>query len=205
MTVATSPPAKSPTKTSASAEVAKGDFYTIQHGRTWAQFKHLQKGYEETNVRLSFYRGTVGILMPGRAHEVFKKLIGFFIEYFLHHKRVQFVAIGSMTQEEEDVAAAEPDDSYEIDGLKLAVEVNFTSGDLSKLERYKALGFNEVWVWEDGVLDVYQLKESEHVKVGQSSIPSLSSLNLAVMADCILIGETDRLTAADKLLAAHAN
>ncbi|MEL6553350.1 MAG: Uma2 family endonuclease [Cyanobacteria bacterium J06621_11] len=185
------------------AEIAKGDFFTIQHGRTWAQFKHLQKGYENSNVRLSFYKGTVGILMPSREHEIFKKLIGFLLETFLHRKKVEFVAIGSATQEKEDTASAEPDESYEIENLKLAVEVNFTSGDLSKLERYKALGFNEVWVWEDGVLEVYQLQGDHHEQVSQSSIPALSSLNLDIMVKCILMGETSRLTAEEELIKIH--
>lgn len=203
MTVATSPPTQSSELAAKNVDVAKGDFYVVQHGRTWAQFKSLQKGYEETSVRLSFYQGTVGILMPGRAHEIFKKLVGFLLEYFLYQKRVEFVAIGSMTQEQDEVASTEPDESYEIEGLKLAIEVNFTSGDISKLERYKVLGFNEVWIWEDGVLEVYHLDRSKHTKADHSSIPALSSLDLDVMAKCILIGETSRLTATDELLAAH--
>lgn len=203
MTVATSQSSISHASVSTRVEVARGDFYTIQYDRTWAQFKHLQKGYENSNVRLSFYKGTVGILMPSRAHEVFKSLIGFLIEFFLYQKRVEFVAIGSTTKESEGTASAEPDESYEIENLKLAVEVNFTSGDLSKLERYKALGFNEVWVWEDGALEVYQLKGTEHKRVNHSSVPALSSLDLDIMAECILLGETSRLAAGDKLLEAH--
>lgn len=203
MTVATSQ--STAINASTRAELAHGDFYTVQHGRTWTQFKHLQKGYENSNVRLSFYRGTVGILMPSREHEIFKSIIGFLIELFLFHKRIEFVATGSTTRECEETASAEPDESYEIEDFKLAIEINFTSGDLSKLERYKALGFNEVWVWEDGVLEIYQLQGDRHQQIHQSSIPALSSLDLKTMSECILMGETSRLAASDKLIEIHFN
>ncbi|MEL6939895.1 MAG: Uma2 family endonuclease [Cyanobacteria bacterium J06598_1] len=185
------------------AEVAKGDVLTVHHDRTWSQFKHLQKGYEKSNVRLSFYDGTVGILMPGRLHEIFKGLIGFLIELFLYNKRVDYVSVGSATQEKAGVASAEPDESYEIDGLMLSVEVNFTSGDSSKLARYKELGSHEVWIWEDGVLEVHHLKDGEYQKLERSLIPALAALDLQVMSACILLGETSRTAAADKLLEAH--
>ncbi len=200
MTVADS---HSTTRLSAHVEMAKGDVLTTYEYRTWKQFKYFQKSLEDVGVRLSFYDGVIGVLMPGRAHEIFKKLIGFLIEFFLHHKRVEFVAIGSTTQEKEGFASAEPDESYEIENLKLAIEVNFTSGDLFKLERYKMLGFNEVWIWEDGVLDVYHLQEGVYKKVDHSLIPALSSLDLEIMSECILIGETSRIAAGDRLLAAH--
>jgi hypothetical protein len=57
-------------------EIGRGDVRTIQWGRTWEQFKHLQKGFENTRgVRLFYYNGTIEILMPGEAHELFKSII----------------------------------------------------------------------------------------------------------------------------------
>jgi Uma2 family endonuclease len=74
------------------------------------------------------------------------------IETFLFHRGIEFKPTRAMTQEKEGVASAEADESYEIEGFKLSIEVNFTSGDASKLERYQALGVHEVWIWEDGGL-----------------------------------------------------
>ncbi|MEM6599346.1 MAG: hypothetical protein AAF635_14495, partial [Cyanobacteria bacterium P01_C01_bin.69] len=59
MTVATSRP-------SVRVEVNKGDVRTTYQDRTWQQFKYLQKSLENVGVRLSYYDGTVGVLMPGR-------------------------------------------------------------------------------------------------------------------------------------------
>ncbi|MEO0869484.1 MAG: Uma2 family endonuclease, partial [Cyanobacteria bacterium J06642_11] len=179
-----------------------GDVRTLQRQRTWAQFKHLQKGFENSSgVRLFYYDGTIEILMPGEAHELFKSLIGFLIELFLFHCEIEFKPTGLMTQEKTGVASAEADESYEIQGFKLAIEVNFTSGDESKLLRYSALDVNEVWIWEDGVLSVYHLQAGNYQKVTSSLIPALSTLDLQILSDCILLGETSRLKAGKKLLA----
>ncbi|MEM6255777.1 MAG: Uma2 family endonuclease [Cyanobacteria bacterium P01_D01_bin.156] len=182
-------------------EINNGDVCTLQQHRTWAQFKHLQKGFENSSgVRLFYYNGTIEILLPGEAHELFKSLIGFLIELFLFHREIEFKPTGSMTQEKTGVASAEADESYEIQGFKLAVEVNFTSGDTSKLLRYKALDVNKVWIWEDGILSAYHLQAGNYQKVTASLIPALSLLDLEILSECILLGETSRLEAGKKLL-----
>jgi Uma2 family endonuclease len=179
----------------------QGDIRTIQWGRTWEQFKHLQKGFENTRgVRLFYYDGTIEILMPGEAHELFKSIIGFLIETFLFSRSIEFKPTGSMTQEKEGVASAEADESYEIEGFRLAIEVIFTSGDVSKLKRYEALGVDEVWIWEDGVLAIYHLQGGRHEQVDRSLIPALGAIEPQVMSECILMGETSRIQAARKLL-----
>ncbi|MGB7247960.1 MAG: Uma2 family endonuclease [Phormidesmis sp.] len=199
MTIATR---SSPTQ----VEIFNGDVRMLQQGRTWAQFKHLQKGFENSRgIRLFYFEGTIEILMPGKAHELFKSIIGFLIETFLFHQEVEFEPTGFMTQEEEGIASAEADESYTIQGLRLSVEVNFSSGDASKLLRYQALGVNEVWIWEDGVLAVYHLQPSGYKKTDQSLIPALSSLDLNVLSECILVGETSRIEAGKRLLAASSD
>ncbi len=190
--------------TSTRVEIARGDVLTIQQGRTWEQFKHLQKGFENSRgIRLFYFDGTVEILMPGKAHELFKSIIGFLIETFLFQHELEFEPTGSMTQEKAEIASVEADESYEIQGFKLSIEVNFTSGDITKLARYQALTVHEVWFWEDGALEVYHLQNSGYKKVNHSLIPALSSLDLSVLSACILVGETSRIEAGKQLLAAH--
>lgn len=151
-------------------------------------------------MRLFYYNGTIEILMPGEARELFKSIIGFLIETFLFHRAIEFKPTGSMTQEKEGIASADADESYEIEGFKLSIEVNFTSSDVSKLKRYQALGVHEVWIWEDGVLAIYHLQSGRHEKVNRSLISALSVIDLQIMSECILIGETSRIQAARKLL-----
>lgn len=185
-------------------QVAKGDVRTIQRGKTWAQFEHLQQGFENTRgVKLSFYNNTIEILMPSKAHELFKKIIAILIEAFLLDRQVEFEPTGAMTQKRDGLAAAEADESYEIQGFKLSIEVNFTSGDLSKLACYQALEVSEVWFWEDGILDVYVLESEGYRKVNHSQIPVLAPIDMSMMAECILMGETSRLEAVRRFLSAH--
>jgi Uma2 family endonuclease len=182
----------------------RGDILTIYRDRTWSQFKHLQQGFENVRgIRLSFYQGTIGILMPGKAHELFKSIIGILIETFLLDRGIEFTPTGSATQELPGTAALEADESYEIGDLRLSIKVNFTSGDESKLDRYQILCINEVWLWEDGVLDAYQLGADGYTQVSHSSIPALASLDLVVLRECIALGETSRVDAVQRLRAAH--
>jgi Uma2 family endonuclease len=187
-------------------KVAKGDVRTIQRGKTWAQFEHLQQGFENTRgVKLFFYNNTIEILMPSKAHELFKKIIAILIEAYLLDREVEFEPTGAMTQKRDGLVSAEADESYKIQGFTLSIEVNFTSDDLSKLDCYQALEVSEVWFWEDGILDVYVLKSEGYEKVRHSQIPVLTLIDLSILAECILMGETSRLEAVRKFISMHKN
>ena len=141
--------------------------------------------------------------MPGKPHELFKTVIGMLIEAFLLDREIEFEPTGSMTQEIEGVASAEADESYQIGASRLTIEVNFTSGNVTKLERYQALGVDEVWLWEDAVLQVYHLQEKGYQQVSRSCIPALETIDLTVLSTCILMGETSRVQAIKQFRMAH--
>jgi Uma2 family endonuclease len=171
---------------------------------SWAQFQLVRQGLENSRVvRLFYYDQSIEIIMPGRLHELFKRLIGLMIETFLLDRDLEFVPTGSMTQSLEPVASAEADESYEIGGLRLSIEVTVTSGDTSKLRIYRALGVDEVWFWEDGVISLYHLRDGEYVKVNRSQIPQLATIDMAVLAQCVLQGETSRVGAIKAFRAGH--
>jgi Uma2 family endonuclease len=205
MTIATKiSPSLIPRVSAIEVTIDQGGVRTIQRGKTWAQFEYLQQGFAHTRgVKLFYYNGTIEILMPGAAHELFKKIIAILIEVFLLDRKIEFEPTGSMTQKREGTAAAEADESYDIQGAKLCVEVNFTSGDQSKLDCYQELGIDEVWFWEDGVLAVYHLQSDGYQRVSRSQIPALVAIDLAIMAECILIGETSRIEAVERFRQAH--
>lgn len=185
-------------------QTVNGDIRTLQRQRTWEQFKHLQRGFENTRgIQLFYYNGTIEILMPGKAHELFKTVIGMLIETFLLDREIEFEPTGSMTQELDGVAAAEADESYQIGAFKLVVEINFTSGDITKLDRYQALGIHEVWLWEDAVLAVYHLSAEGYEQCDRSRIPELAAIDLNVLSTCILVGETSRVQSIQQFRAAH--
>lgn len=169
---------------------------------TWQQFKLIRSGFGEArSVRLFYYDNTVEILMPGRAHEFFSRLIGFLIGLFCLETGVEFEPLGSTTQELEGAAAAEPDESYCFGSSKpspdLAIEVVFSSGSVNKLRRYRAIEIAEVWFWEDGVFSLYRLRGQAYEQIERSEIPELSTLDIDLLTRCVLMAQTSRLEAAN--------
>ena len=104
-----------------------------------------------------------------------------------------FTPTGSMTLESEVVAVKrEADKSYKLAAGRshpdLVIEIVFTSGGINKLESYRRLKIPEVWFWEDGVLDIYHLREvggeqSRYEKIGQSE--EVPGINLNLLLSCV--------------------
>lgn len=180
------------------------DRWIAHSGITWQQFKLIQSGFGDTrNLRLFYYNNTVEIIMPGRDHEFFSRLIGFLLGLFCLESGIEFEPLGSTTQEREGEASAEPDESYCFGASKptpdLVIEVIFTSGNLKKLNLYQALNIPEVWVWEDGVFSLYRLRGADYEPIPQSEIPELAALDMVLLTRCVLLGQTSRLDAANTL------
>ncbi len=162
---------------------------------TWEKFKLLQQASEDSpGVRLSYYSGTIEILMPGEDHEFFAHVIGYLLTTFLLKKGLPFKPTGAKTQEQEGEASAQADQSYCLGGSKpipdLSIEVVFSSGG-NKLARYRALGVPEVWFWEDGTLTLHHLRDSGYEQIARSELPALEQLDLDLLRRCILMAETD--------------
>jgi Uma2 family endonuclease len=178
-----------------------GDQHIVYHDRTWEQFKHIQKGFENLpSVRLFYINGKIEIFMPGLEHELFKSIIGMLLEIFFVAKDIEFAPTGSVTQERLGIVSAQADESYCIGQPKtppdLSIEVVFTSGGTDKLERYRALGVPEVWFWIDGVFMVYHLRDDGYERIYRSEIPELAAMDFDLLSRCVLTGETSRLDAA---------
>lgn len=176
------------------------DQTTIYRDRTWEQFKLIQKGLDGSpGVKIGYYKGVIEILMPGLSHEVFKKIIATLIEAFFIDKNIKVTPTGSVSQELEGEVSAQADESYCIGDVKpipdLSIEVVFTSGNVSKLQRYQALGVPEVWFWQDGVFRLYRLRADRYEQIYRSEIPELVTLDFELLSRCVLMGETDWLGA----------
>jgi Uma2 family endonuclease len=161
----------------------------------WAKFKLIQQGCEQSpGIRVSYFDGTIELLMLSRSHEILSGAFHLFLSLFLAHLDIEFLSTGSADQEAEGTAAAQPDQSYCINGIKpipdLSIEIVFSSGGTNKLARYQAIGVPEVWFWEDGVLSLYHLRPDGYEKIEQSELPGLKDLDLTVLKRCVLTGET---------------
>ena len=175
----------------------------VYAGLSWQQFKLIQAGFAQSpGVRLGYYNNTIEILMPGRDHEMFSRLIGFLIGLFCLEQGIEFEPTGSMTQEKEGEVSAQADESYCFGASKpipdLAIEVVFTRGGTGKLQRYPALGAPEVWFWEDGVFSLHRLRGDRYESINRSEILELSTLDIALLSRCLLLAQTSRLEAANE-------
>jgi Uma2 family endonuclease len=162
----------------------------------WEQFQLIQKGSEDSpGIKLSFFAGAIEILMPGFQHKNFSEIIGYLVTTFLLMKGIRFYPSGSITQEKTGEVSTQADKSFCLGEIKsipdLSIEVVYTSGGLSKLPKYRALGVPEVWFWEDGTLRLYHLQEDGYQEVIQSQLSGLETLDIDLLKRCILMGETD--------------
>ncbi len=180
------------------------DRQIVYTGITWQQFKLIQAGFAEApGVRLSYFDRTIEILMPGRTHELFKSIIGMFVELFCLEMGVEFEPMGSMTHERDGEVALEADESYCFGTSKaipdLAIEVVLTSGSPEQLQRYRRLGISEVWFWQDGVFSLYHLRDDgQYAQINRSEITDLTTLDIDLLTRCVLMAETSRLNAANE-------
>jgi len=144
---------------------------------------------------LFYYRGEIEILAVSRDHEVFSRLIGILLAEYFVEKGIEFTPTGSFTQEKEEVASVQADESYFVGSTgktpDLSVEVVFTSGNERKLPRYQALGVPEVWFWEDGLFSLYCLRSDGYEQVSKSEL--LPELDINLLTRCVLM--TSRLEA----------
>ncbi|NJN32183.1 MAG: Uma2 family endonuclease [Synechococcales cyanobacterium RM1_1_8] len=167
---------------------------------SWEKFKLIEQGLADSpGTRLTFHAGTIEILMPGQAHEYFSRIIGFLVMTYFLEKGIRFKPTGSVTQEKLGEASAQADESFCLGDFKpipdLAIEVVYSSGGVSKLAKYQALGVREVWFWEDGTLSLHHLPEQGYERVERSGLPGLEQLDIDLLRRCILLAEGDEAEA----------
>jgi Uma2 family endonuclease len=159
-------------------------------GMSWQRFKLLQESFADSpGVHLAYYKGEVEILAVSQEHETISRLIAILLAEYFVEKGIEFTPTGSFTQEKEGVASAQADESYFIGKVgttpDLSIEVVFTSGTLSKLNRYQELGVPEVWFWEDGLLTLYHNRANGYERIYASEV--LKDLDINLLTRCVLM------------------
>jgi Uma2 family endonuclease len=159
---------------------------------TWEQFKLIQRGFADSRgIRLAYYDGVLEIVSTSVDHELIKTIIGALLELYFLEMEIEFFPMGQATQERAEKVSLQPDESYSFGVSKkipdLAIEVILTSGNTEKLKKYYLLEVPEVWLWEDGVLDIYHLDiQSDRQYCKSSTSKFLPDLDIATLQRCIL-------------------
>ncbi|MDJ0687031.1 MAG: Uma2 family endonuclease [Xenococcaceae cyanobacterium MO_188.B32] len=89
----------------------------------------------------------------------------------------------STTLTNSPLAGKEPDVSFAFGERKstpdLAIEVVYSSGGITDLEKYKYLGVKEVWFWQNNEMSFYKLVDSSYNEIHKSNyLPKLTPLFL---------------------------
>ena len=161
------------------------DHYVHLHGVTWADYlRLLEVRGERSTPRLTYVEGTLEIMSPSRTHDEIKSYIGRLVEAWCLERGVEFTPYGSWTLTNEQAErGAEADECYIFGPAPkrkkqpdLAIEVIWTSGGVDKLEVYRKLRVREIWIWQEGHIQVHLLRGARYVGSGVSE--ALSGIDL---------------------------
>jgi Uma2 family endonuclease len=145
------------------------------HNVSWTQLEEIERALADWGVRLAYLDGTLELMTLSEEHEAAKAILRMLLEAYMRAKQIRFYSRGSATLGNQTLGARrEPDESYNLHTRKpcpdLVLEVVKTSGGIDVLEGYRRLGVTEVWIWEDGVLDFYILRDQGYEKMGRSQL-----------------------------------
>lgn len=147
-------------------------------GMTWDDYEIYSA--QQSSYRISFLNNVINIVSPSRNHERIAQTISILINAYCRKYKIPYFALGSKDIKKAGVAAKQPDASYcfqrEKDTPDLAVEVNYTSGSINDLEKYRLLNAPEVWLWQDDLMTFYVLENDSYIDRYRSFIlPKINS------------------------------
>jgi Uma2 family endonuclease len=171
----------------------------VLHDVSWKEFELLLavRG-DRAGVRMTYLEGELELMSPSQSHEGIKTAIARILEAWAMDQGLTLEGYGSWTlKNAPKERGLEPDECYILgsdpkERPDLAIEVIWTSGGIDKLEVYRGLGVEEVWLWRKGEIEVHVLRGERYHRVEGSLL--LPELDLDFMARCI--AEADSQTAA---------
>lgn len=177
---------------------------------SWADYERISSMRGESSVpRLTYLRGVLELMSPGRKHEGDKTKLARLLWVYFDHLEVDVEGIGSLTvKKQEEERGAEPDECFVFGPVPadedafvapdLVVEVVHASGGLDKLDVWRGLGAKEVWFWSRRrKLEVYVRRDDRFERSERSGL--VPALDLDLLARCM-----DERTQADAVRALRA-
>lgn len=169
-----------------SEKFAQSDQILILTGADWEYYEKLDVP-EYNSYLISFFYGEITIVSPGRNHEKIADMIRYIILGYCRKFNIRFYTFNSTRLKEEGKEGKEPDTAYAFNKDKdkpdLAVEVNFSSGSLNDLTKYKYLKIKEVWIWQNREIKFYLLQDDRYIEVEQSI--NLKGIKSSILIDYI--------------------
>jgi Uma2 family endonuclease len=175
-----------PQVAAAEAAFLQTDQRFVLYGVPWETYVSLRDTLDgSSGLRLTYLEGTLELMSPSRSHEDYKKIIARLLEAYAEEKDLDLRGYGGMTfRRKAKKRGLEPDECYALGRLgkrpDIAIEVVVSSALVDKLAVYQGLGIPEVWVWEDGKLEVHRLtRKGYEVQARSEVLPELDLDHLA--------------------------
>ncbi len=172
----------------------------ILNGVTWQQYDTLVSLFMDQfpALRMTYLEGTLEIMSTSPEHERLKTVIARLIEIYAVERRIRLNGYGSATfRREAAERGLEPDECYCLGVLRevpeIAIEIVITSGGLDKLEVYRGLGVQEVWLWRNQQLCFYALQQPASTYLASDRSQLLPELDPTLLAS--YVGETNQTKA----------
>ena len=168
------------------------DHVVCLHDVSWSDYERiLRVRGDHSAPRIAYLEGELEIMSPSHSHEVIKSFIGCLVETYCMENDIEFSPVGSWTlKERPKKRGAEPDECYVFGEVKnpsrphLAIEVEWTSGRIDKLDIYRKLGVREVWYYRDGRITPYVLRGERYREVARSkALPDIDLEEVASLLD----------------------
>lgn len=167
---------------------------------SWAEFEFVAKELgDRRDVRLSYYRGRMEIVMPSPEHEEYVDLIQDLTRLLVRELGLRMESRGTaLLKRELRETGAQPDGCFyiqhaaQIIGKRqldltidpppdIVVEVDFSTDSRGKFTIYAALGVPELWRYDGVSFEMYHLTETGYVESRASlAFPFLTA---SVMTD----------------------
>ncbi|PSN13578.1 hypothetical protein C7293_15380 [filamentous cyanobacterium CCT1] len=164
----------------------------VLQGISWQQYDALVALFvnQLPALRMTYLEGTLELMTTSPEHERLKKTIARLIEAFAEELDLDLNGYGSATFRKEAAARGlEPDECYCLGELhevpNIALEVVITSGGIDKLEVYKGLKVQEVWLWQNQQLRIYGLVDEETGYTVLETSRCLPQLDVALLASYV--------------------
>lgn len=159
----------------------------LLHNVSWQEFETILTEMEnKTGSRIAYDRGTLEIIMPLPEHEYFKEIISLLVQDLADELGLNYESLGSTTWKREDrLAGVEADNCFYIQNEPairgnlninlsqdpppdLALEIDITRKSLNRQPIYARLGVPELWRYDQGILQIYQLQAADYIEADNS-------------------------------------
>jgi Uma2 family endonuclease len=165
-------------------------------GISWETYQTLLTELSNRNLRLIYYHGNLKIMVPSPEHELYKEVLGRFVETLAEELDIKIYPLGSTTFKRPKLSGAEPDKCFYIQNLNavkgkkridtqqdpppdLVIEIYLTSLSDNSLEVYRDLQIPEVWIYNGKILQIHLLQNQEYIISEQSlAFPNLPILEI---------------------------